>query len=96
MQPLIKVRLTHLAAALSLAVFGSAFAQTPAGAPTTQPAGSTTPASKQTMATSRSNTSLPAGDRDFMMKAAQSDVAEIQGGQVAKQKASSDAVQEVR
>ena len=88
----IKTSLTGIATALSLAFLSSAFAQTPAGAPTSQPAGSSTPASKQTTATSRSNTSLPAGDRDFMMKAAQSDMAEIQGGQIAKEKASSDAV----
>lgn len=92
MQAPIKTSVTSIAAALSLVFFGSTFGQTPAGAPTTQPAGSSTPASKQTTATSRSNTSLPAGDRDFMMKAAQSDIAEIQSGQVAKEKASSDAV----
>jgi len=92
MQAPIKTGLTSIATALSLAFLSPVFAQTPAGAPTTQPAGSSTPASKQTTATSRSTTSLPAGDRDFMMKAAQSDIAEIQGGQVAKEKASSDAV----
>ncbi|MGZ9058205.1 MAG: DUF4142 domain-containing protein [Burkholderiaceae bacterium] len=92
MQAPIKTTLTSIAAALSLAFFGSTFGQTPAGAPTSQAAGSSTPASKQTTATSRSNTSLPAGDRDFMMKAAQSDIAEIQGSQVAKERASSDAV----
>ena len=92
MQTSIRASAAAIAGALSLAFLGSTIAQTPAGAPTTQPAGSSTPASKQTMATSRSNTSLAAGDRDFMMKAAQSDIAEIQGGQVAKEKASSDAV----
>ncbi|HKO67755.1 MAG TPA: DUF4142 domain-containing protein [Burkholderiaceae bacterium] len=92
MQTAIKTSLSATATALSLVFFASTFAQTPAGAPTTQPAGSSTPASKQTTGTSRSNTSLAAGDRDFMMKAAQSDVAEIKGGQVAKEKASSDAV----
>lgn len=92
MQAPIKTRLTSIAAALSLVFFSSIFAQTPAGTPTTQPAGSSTPASKQTTATSRSNTSLPAGDRDFMMKAAQSDIAEIQAGQAAKEKAVSAAV----
>jgi putative membrane protein len=92
MKPAIRTGATGIATALTLVFFSSTIAQTPAGAPTTQPAGSSTPASKQTTATSRSNTSLARGDRDFMMKAAQSDVAEIQGGQVAKEKASSDAV----
>ena len=92
MQAPIKTRLTSIAAALSLVFFSSIFAQTPAGTPTTQPAGSSMPASKQTTATSGSNTSLPAGDRDFMMKAAQSDIAEIQAGQAAKEKAVSAAV----
>ena len=92
MQTSIRTSATGIATALSLVFFASTFAQTPAGAPTTQPAGSSTPASKQTTGTSRSNTSLASGDRDFMMKAAQSDVAEIRGGQAAKEKASSDAV----
>ena len=92
MQTRIKTVMTSMAAALSLVFAGATFGQTPAGAPTTQPAASSTPASKQTTATSRSNTSLAAADRDFMMKAAQSDIAEIQSGQVAKEKASSDAV----
>ena len=87
-----KTGVTAVAAALSLVFFSSAFAQAPAGAPTTQPAGSSTPASAQTTGTSRANSSLSAGDRNFMMKAAQSDVAEIAGGQVAKEKAASDSV----
>ncbi len=84
----IKASVTGIAAVI---VFSStAIAQAPAGAPSTQPAGTSAPASKQT--TSPAKTSLPAADRDFMMKAAQSDIAEIQGGQAAKDKAASDAV----
>jgi len=92
MQTPIKTTVTGVAAALALAFFGATFAQAPAGTSTTQPAGASTPASKQTTTTSKSKSSLPAEDRNFMMKAAQSDVAEIQGGQMAKEKAASDAV----
>ena len=92
MQTSIRASAAALASAVSLVFLGSPLAQTPAGAPTTQPSGSSTPAGKQTTGTARANTSLAAADRNFMMKAAQSDVAEIKGGQLAKEKASSDAV----
>ena len=80
-------RTAALIAALMIAAVNSAIAQAPAGAP-----GTSTPAASKTLGTPKPASSLAATDRNFMMKAAQSDVAEIQGGKAAQERASSEAV----
>lgn len=70
-----------------IAVMNAAIAQAPAGAP-----GTSTPAASKTLGTPKPSSSLASTDRNFLIKAAQSDVAEIQGEKTAQEKASSEAV----
>src|SRR5215203_1685323 len=86
------MRVSRVTAAWTMTVAVAAFAQVPAGAPKPQPSGSSTPVTSQTTGTSRPTSSLASADRNFIMKAAQSDLAEIQSGKVAQTKASADAV----
>lgn len=77
-----------LSIAVALSLLGVAHAQTPATSanPKSQGTGTSAPP------TGKSASAMAATDRNFMLKAAQSDVAEIQAGKTAQEKASSDAV----
>lgn len=84
------IRKAALLAALTLAA-SAALAQAPTQAPAGTP-GTSTPAASKTLGTPKPASSPATTDRNFILKAAQSDIAEIQGGKTAQSNASSDGV----
>src|SRR4051794_23470937 len=94
-------RSVGLVAALSLALAGGAFAQstssgstatgTPAG---TSAKGAGSSGGAMSSGGSSGASSLSSGDRNFVMKAAAAGMAEVQTGQMAKDKAASDPVKQ--